>query len=1101
VPSNAVKAESHSLPVHHSARISAIDDSECALSTLGLDVPTAIDSSPLWYLDSACTNHITRFGDSLLDYHSLSVPQRIRVGNGETINAIGIGTAILPVVTPSGSHTVTLSSVYHAPAFGDVSLVSLGQLQERGASYFSSPGGVTVVKGDRVVLYGYSIGRLYRIRFQSAALVTTRSASRIVSQTTAQSNVPLPDSDVTRQDTTQPQSQVVPALPTTLRTATETLNTWHRRLGHLNSNSIQLLSRNSLGMKIASGTVVDKPCLACLKGKQHRQPSRLSMPRAEMILERIHTDIWGPAPVVSIGGMKYFATWIDDASRFVIVSISRTKGEAFEAFKTLHPQLERLKDKKIKFLRSDNALEYGASLDRRLDRSTPSSAFADYLKTSGIVHEYTVPSSPEQNGVAERMNRTLLEMVNSMLHENEVPSGLWAEALQTAVYLRNRAPTSAHPAGKTPFEVWNDRPPYIGHLKIFGSVSHVHIPKALRNKLESHSHSGLLVSYEGTNIYRIYVPDTQRIIRARDVHFDETATRSYEEIIDITQPPLFAAAATPSCVLPIALSSSDSIATGSFETSDNSSSYGPSVLHSSYLSSVETVSYRDALGGPDRALWETAIAEELAAMKKHSVWVVESLPAGRKALPTYWVLRYKFDSSGAITRYKARLVARGDRQVAGIDYDETYAPVVKWATIRTVLAFAAAQDMNIHQLDIVTAFLGAPLDAVIYLRLPCGTIVRLLRSIYGLKQSPRQWFGTFHEFLLSINLKQSTVDHGLYLTPAGGYLLLYVDDIVLCGTPGEVTNLLSLLKQRFEIKDLGAIEYLLGIKVKRDRQQRSISLSQELYLTKVLERFKLHGTSVRDQGTLMDVSFDNSPGIMEGEPADPTLYRSAIGSVMYAMLATRPDIAYSISILAQFNQSPTQHHWRALRRLLRYLRTTKTYKLTYYTPTSDRFILPTASVYSDASYAREFHRHSVQGYLAMVYGAPVSWHASKQSLIATSTNEAEFIALSTAGKEALWLSSLLRQLQPPHLPGTSDIPSPITLFTDNAGAKRLIETGAITQRTKHIDIRYRWLHEYVRDGYINLGFIGTLEMLADICTKPLGVQRHNFLLSSIRLSP
>jgi len=151
--------------------------------------------------------------------------------------------------------------------------------------------------------------------------------------------------------------------------------------------------------------------------------------------------------------MKYFTTWIDNASRFVIVLISRTKGEAFEAFKTLHPQLARLKDKKIKFLRSDNALEYGASLDHRLDRSTPSSAFADYLKTSGIVHEYTVSYSPEQNGVAERMNRTLLEMVNSMLHENEVPSELWAEALQTAVNLRSRAPTSAHPAGKTPFEL------------------------------------------------------------------------------------------------------------------------------------------------------------------------------------------------------------------------------------------------------------------------------------------------------------------------------------------------------------------------------------------------------------------------------------------------------------------------------------------------------------------------------------------------------------------------------------------------------------------------------------------------------------------------
>ena len=332
-------------------------------------------------------------------------------------------------------------------------------------------------------------------------------------------------------------------------------------------------------------------------------------------------------------------------------------------------------------------------------------------------------------------------------------------------------------------------------------------------------------------------------------------------------------------------------------------------------------------------------------------------------------------------------------------------------------------------------------------------------------------------------------------------MLLYVDDIVLCGTPSEVTRLISLFKQRFEIKDLGDIEYLLGIRITRDRQHRSISLSQELYLTKILERFNLADSSVRDQTSPMDVSFDSSPGIMEGEPADPMLYRSAIGLVMYTMLATRPDIAYSISILAQFSQSPTQHHWRALRRLLRYLRTTKHYKLTYYTPSADLFTLPAASVYSDASYARDYHRHSIQGYLALVSGAPVSWHASKQSLIATSTNEAEFIGLSTAGKEALWLSSLVQQLRPQHLAQTSHEPLPITLFTDNAGAKRLVETGTITQRTKHIDVRYCWLHEYVCNGQINIGFIGTGDMLADICTKPLAVQRHNFLLSCIGLSP
>ena len=277
---------------------------------MGFEVPTTLDFSPLCYLDSACTNHITCFGNWLQDYHSLSVPQRIRVGNGGTVDAIGIGTVVLPVITPSGSHTVTLSEVYHAPGFEDISPVSLGQLQELDASYFSSPGGVTVVKGDRAVLYGYSIGRLYRLRLQSATLVTTCSASRVVSRTIACADVPLPDLVVAEEQPPPPQSQlpVVARPSTSLRTATETLNTWHRRLGHLNAASIHLLSKNSLAMQIASGTMVDKACLACLKEKQHRQPSRVSLPHAEKVLERIHSDVWGLAPTASIGGMKYFAT-------------------------------------------------------------------------------------------------------------------------------------------------------------------------------------------------------------------------------------------------------------------------------------------------------------------------------------------------------------------------------------------------------------------------------------------------------------------------------------------------------------------------------------------------------------------------------------------------------------------------------------------------------------------------------------------------------------------------------------------------------------------------------------------------------------------------
>jgi hypothetical protein len=474
--------------------------------------------------------------------------------------------------------------------------------------------------------------------------------------------------------------------------------------------------------------------------------------------------------------------------------------------------------------------------------------------------------------------------------------------------------------------------------------------------------------------------------------------------------------------------------------------------------------------------------DELASIHKNGTWELVNLPPDRKPVKCKWVYKLKQDSNGNVVRYKARLVAKGFSQTEGIDYQETFAPVVKYTTIRTMLALAAEKDWELHQMDVNSAFLYGDLDEEIYMDQPEGfkdgdQVCHLRKSLYGLKQASRVWYGKLDSFLRSLGFERSFADYSLYIDDQQSLLIaVYVDDLVISAPDiSRLEELKQQLKEKFDMKDLGELEFFLGIAVMRDRRQRSIALSQERYLEKVLavtgmENCKAVSTPVV-AGEHLTPSTDEK-GVNEHE------YRVAIGSIMHAMLCTRPDLAYAISAVSRYSNRPGHKHWIAVKRILRYIQMTKYYKLSYGGQEATGL-----EGYSDADWGGELNtRRSTSGTVFLLNGGAISWASKSQRTVATSTTEAEYMALTQTTKEAIWIQRLLSEI--------GHATAAIKVQVDSQGCMALTKNPEHHQRTKHIDIQYHFNREAVQDGKVTLEYCPTGSMVADAMTKGLSKGKH-----------
>lgn len=930
---------------------------------------------------------------------------------------------------------------------------------------------------------------------------------------------------------------------------------WHQRMGHLNITDLRKLSYNEMVLGIPQLTV-DKSmfCEPCVLGKQTRKPfSKDHDPRSNRPLEIIHSDVCGPIDPITWNGGKYFVTFIDDYSHFSAVYIIMKKSEVLQKFKEyvalctakFNTKIKKLQygvtniqtsdfwsqNIQISILRADNGGEY------------ISNEFKSFCADSGIQMSHTVPYTPEQNGVAERFNRTILEKTRTMIIHAGLEKRFWNEALQAANYLLNRSPTNAlknELSLKTPAEIWHNKKPNLKYIRTFGSVAYYHIPKEQRKKLDPKATKAVLMGFAPTG-YRLWNQEKQCIIIARDVTFDEnmknsTSGKPIDNVRGNTQNHNAITFAYNSDESEDMDNDDDKNGKNIFNIDECDSEaneshdqvhlennlqrrksnrkakpvvrYGFDKNHGANICEVDEgfafnaeqyvkgtpTSLTEAKKSPEWKNWKEGIKDEYKSLMENNTWTLTELPKDRKTIKCKWTFKIKRDHNGNIERFKARLVAKGFSQVKGFDYNETFAPVAKLTTFRVLMALANHEKLFIHQMDVKTAFLNGDLNEDIYMEQPEGftigsKVCKLNKALYGLKQSPRMWNERFNAFTIKLDLKRREADCCLYISIKQStklYLLLFVDDmLIISNSIKEIELIKEGLHNEFQMTDMSEAQTFVGIHIERDINKGTMKLSQQQYSKDILGKFEM--TNCKSSATPMEIKLkleDSSIDTCE-KP-----YRELVGCLMYISLTTRPDLASTARYFSQFQTKFNDDHFSHAKRMLRYMKGTVPLGLNYILDEKSNGLIG----YADSDFGSDItDRKSVSGYVFKVYGCTVSWISRKQQTVSLSSTEAEYIALATAACEAIWLRGLLKELGHEQL-------KPTRIYEDNQGCISVAQDPKEHKRMKHIDIKYNFLRDIIAKQFIELEYIPSANQLADIMTKALPIQTFQRIREAIGLA-
>lgn len=989
---------------------------------------------------------------------------------------------------------------------------------------------------------------------------------------------------------------------------------WHLRLGHVSFDVISVLNKSGV---LSVTSLLPKPsiCASCQIAKGQRLPFINNDTRASFPLDLVHCDLWGPSPVTSTDGYRYYVIFVDDYSRFTWCYPLKTKTGFYSVLPIFLNLVQTQCSRKVKVFQSDGGTEFVNHTVRKI------------FEDNGTFHRFSCPYTPQQNGRAERKHRHIVETGLAMLFNAHIPASYWVDAFTSATFIINRVPSSLL-ENKSPYELLMKRLPQYSNFRVYGCLVFPYLRDYARHKLEPRSLPCVFIGYSSTHKgFRCLDPSTNRICITRHARFDEASfpfkgITTPTDLTDLvlstflddtsilpftpTDPPTAspsppsspntfgpaqnpsssacnnslptgptffptpsAQPATPSVQpatsgpLPDPAPNPTHLATPAPETNFHASAPIPEpptipipepstvpvpennihasapipepapepepqpnapshpqnshpmttraksgifkpkyqadlshlqsyALHVALSSNSEPRSFKTAAKDP---LWMAAMVDEINALHTNQTWTLVPRPSSTNVVGSKWVFRVKYHSDGTVERYKARLVAQGFTQIPGLDYSHTFSPVVKASTVRIVLSLAVLNNWHLHQLDVKNAFLNGNLDEQVFMEQPPGFVsshypnhvCKLSKALYGLKQAPRAWFQRLSTFLLTYGFTCSRADTSLFVLRKDGhimYLLVYVDDLILTGNDESIiTTFVSHLNREFAIKDLGALNYFLGLEVVYT--PNGLFLTQAKYAKDILLRSNLlHAKPVATPLSPHE-SF-----VADGVPhPDPTMYRSLVGALQYLTI-TRPDLSYAVNQLSQFLQSPTVDHFRAVKRLLRYVKGTLSFGLTYSRPHQ-----PTIVGYSDADWARCLDtRRSTYGYSIFLGGNLVSWSAKKQPTVSRSSCESEYRAMANTAAELVWITHLLQELHalPPDRP---------TLLCDNKSALFMTQNPVAHKRAKHIDLDYHFIRELVNSGKLYTKFVPTNLQVADIFTKSLPRAQFEVFRNMLRLGP
>ena len=724
------------------------EEKEAEVSLLMVCSTNENSAKNLWYLDTGCSNHMCgeKESFSMLDE---SFADTVKFGDNSTVAVKGKGK--VSINTKAGL-TQSISDVLFVPDL-KTNLLSVGQLQEKGYEVLIKDG-ICQVRDSKLGLIAKAYmtsNRMFPLYLENMKLTCM----------------------VAKQQ--------------------ELAWLWHYRFGHLHFGGLQKLQQKKLVKGLPK---LDQPaeiCEECTLSKQHRD----SFPkggawRAKQVLELVHTDICGPISPVSNGGKRYVITFIDDCSRKTWCYFLQSKSEALGAFKRFRVLVEKEAGRLIQCLRSDRGGEYN------------SQEFIEYCENAGIKRQLTAPYTPQQNGVCERKNRTIMNMVRSVLKQSSVPKSFWPEAVAWSIHVLNKCPSSA--LNKTPEEAWCVKKPAVHYFKVFGCIAFVHVPDQKKAKLEDKGEKCVLLGIsEESKAYKLYNPVTKKLIISRDVVFRENDFWPWDSPKEMPKTKFVPVGEIDEAVAkPVASQqqmqqevSASSRPQRSKRIPGWMEDYEAGVpnIESEHISQFalfvdcDPVLFEEAVKDEK---WQKAMVEEMKAIEKNSTWELVDLPKGEKAIGVKWVYKTKRKPNGEIDKYKARLVVKGYKQEYGVDYTEVFAPVARLDTVRMVIAMAAQDSWPIYQLDVKSAFLHGELKEQVFVEQPSGFIksgqehlvCKLKKAFYGLKQAPRAWYSSIDAYFVKKSFIRCLYEHTLYVKCVGVKMIivcLYVDDLLYIG--------------------------------------------------------------------------------------------------------------------------------------------------------------------------------------------------------------------------------------------------------------------------------------------------------------------------------
>ncbi|GJV90963.1 putative RNA-directed DNA polymerase [Tanacetum coccineum] len=953
---------------------------------------------------------------------------------------------------------------------------------------------------------------------------------------------------------------------------------WHRRLGHVNFKNINKLVKGNLVRGLPSKTFkLDHSCLACRKGKQHRASCKKIEERTvREPLELLHMDLFGPVSVESVNRKKYCLVVTDDCSKFSWVFFLAYKDETYDMLHDLIVGLENKLRHKVKTIRCDHGTEFKNHL------------MNEFCAKKGIKREYSIARTPQQNGVAERKNRTLIEAARTMLADSLLPIQFWAEAVNTACYVLNRVLVTK-PQMKTPYEILMGRSPNISFMRPFGCPLTILNTLDQLGKFDGKSEEGYLLGYSTSSKgFRVYNRVTRKVQDCLHVDFLEDQENqkgkgpdwmfdlelltpsmnyipvrkenyadsggkvsTYDDVEDLDDQQFIvhgnafeeeteeialekgknvanrqhslssrkdsanstftlSTANTPSQSTGNTPTDSDDdvpkdgvFSTNSFDDENEedgepdynnmdhtidvtstptlrihknhpqSQIIGKSTagiltrrklkesasdqhqallsfiykqnrtnhkdqqtcLFACFLSQEEPKKVSQALADES---WVEAMQEELLQFKLQEVWVLCDLPDGKRVIGTKWVFRNKRDERGTIIKNKARLVAQGYRQEEGVDYDEVFAPVARIEAIRLFLAFASFMGFTVYQMDVKSAFLYGNITEEVYVKQPPGfedpahpnKVYRVVKALYGLHQAPRAWYERLSTFLLKHGYRRGAIDKTLFIKKDRRDIMLvqvYVDDIIFGSTKTSmVKDFEDLMQKEFKMSSMGELTFFLGLQVKQTTA--GIFLSQDKYVKDILNKFDFR--TIKPASTPIEAHKSLGKD-EEGEDVDVHLYRSMIGCLMY-LTASRPGIMFAVCLCA---------------------------------------------------------RRSTSGGCQYLGRRLVSWQCKKQTIVAISSTEAEYVAAASCCAQVLWMQNQLLDY------GFNFMNTEIHI--DNESTICIVKNPVLHSKTKHIQIRHHFIRDCYEQRLINVVKVHTDDNVADLLTKGFDLARFNFLVVTI----